>query len=176
MSDILLMEAANLFVGDHDPERSKHLKIKNLTLPTLEFITADHAGGGAAMEVGWSMGILRKLELGFALVGFDEECYRAAGVGSNQVVNFTAYGVISRKSDGRKFGVKAVVKGSLGKVAPDQFERSSALGHDHSLADVTYYKLTVGRDEWFEADFFNTVRKRFGVDELAEVRTLLGLN
>jgi len=176
MSDILLMDAANLFVGDHDPEKSKHLKIKNLTLPTLEFEVVDHTGGGAAMGVGWSMGVLKKLEMGFQLVGFDEECYRAAGVGSNQVVTFTARGVISRKSDGKKFGIRAIVKGSLGKIAPDQFERSAALGHDHNVAEITYYKLTVGRDEWFEIDFFNTVRKRFGVDELAEARLLLGLS
>ena len=35
MSTILLLEAVNLFMGDADPEKSKHLSLTSMTLPTL---------------------------------------------------------------------------------------------------------------------------------------------
>lgn len=176
MSDILLMEAANLFIGDHDPEKSKHLKIVNLTLPTLEYVTVDHLGGGAPMEVSWSMNALKKLEPQFKLVGFDEEAYRAAGIGSNSAEIFTARGAIRRKSDGRLFRAMAIFRGSMGRVAPDQFERSNALGHDHGIVDVTRYKLEIGGKVWFDVDFWKSKRIRFGKDELLGMRRALGLN
>lgn len=175
MSDILMMEAANIFIGDHDPEKSKHLKIQNLTLPTLEYATVDHMAGGAAMEVSWSMNVLKKLEPQFKLVGFDEEAYRAAGVGSNKVEVYTARGAIRRKSDGRLFTCVAIFRGSMGRVAPEQFERSNAFGHDHTIVDVTRYKLSIGGKVWFDVDYWASKRIRFGVDEYAESRRALGL-
>jgi P2 family phage contractile tail tube protein len=176
MSEILMMEAANIFIGDHDPEKSKHLQITNLTLPTLEYKTVDHLAGGAVMEVAWNMGVLAKLEPGFKLVGFDEEAYRAAGVGSNRVEIFTAYGALRRKTTGKMIAAKAVFRGSLGKAAPDQFDRSNNLGHDHTIVDVTRYRLEVGGREWFDVDFWSSKRRRFGIDEYAETRRALGLS
>ena len=36
MSTIYVMEAANLFCGDHDPTASKHLTLSELKLPPLQ--------------------------------------------------------------------------------------------------------------------------------------------
>ena len=36
MSTIYIMEAANLFCGDHDPTASKHLTLTELQLPALQ--------------------------------------------------------------------------------------------------------------------------------------------
>jgi P2 family phage contractile tail tube protein len=173
--EILVMETANVFIGNHDPEKSKHLVIKNLTLPTLEPATADHMPGGGVMEVAFSMGVLRKLEPSFQLVGFDQEAYRAAGVGSNQIENFTFRGGIRKKSDGRLLAAVATIRGTMGKVAPDQFERGNLMGHDHMLVDVVRYKLELGGVSWFDVDFWGSTRKRFGVDEYAEMRRVLGV-
>lgn len=175
MSDILVMTAANLFIGTEDPEKSKHLKIANLTLPTLEYVTAEHTPGGGVMGVQFNMGVLKPLEPTFKLIGFDEEAYNAAGIGSNRPQIFTARGVIQRKSDGKNFASVATIKGCIGKIAPDQFERSKGMDHDHSIVEVTRYKLSVGGRDWWDTDFFSMKRIRFGEDELAEIRQMLGL-
>ena len=175
MSDILMMEAANIFIGDHDPEKSKHLKVQNLQLPTLEYETVDHMPGGGVMGVGLSMNVLKKLEATFKLVGFDEEAFRAAGIGANRVEIFTARGALRRKSDGRIFACTAILRGSMGKLAPDQFERTQALGHDHSIVDLTRYQLTIGTKVWFDVDYWSSKRIRFDVDGFAETRRALGL-
>lgn len=176
MSDILLMTAANLFIGTEDPEASKHLKIQNLTLPTLEFETVAHTAGGAPMGVEFNMGVLKPLTLSFKLLGFDEEAYAAAGVGSNAAKIYTARGVIQRKSDGKNFQAVATIKGCMGKLAPDAMERAKGLDHDHSIVEVTRYKLEVGDKTWFDVDFFTAKRVQFGVDETAEIRQFLGLS
>ncbi|ODU62358.1 MAG: hypothetical protein ABS99_00800 [Acetobacteraceae bacterium SCN 69-10] len=175
MSDILLMTAAALFIGTESPDASKHLQIENLTLPTLEFETMTHTGGGAPMGVEFNMGVLKPLAFGFKLAGFDQEAYAAAGVGSNAPKIYTARGVIQRKSDGRKFAAVATIKGCMGKVAPDQYERAKGLGHDHSIVEVTRYKLEVGDKVWYDVDFFTGKRVQFGIDETAEERQMLGL-
>ena len=39
MSNIYIMEAANLFCGDENPTASKHLTLTELQLPNLQEIT-----------------------------------------------------------------------------------------------------------------------------------------
>jgi P2 family phage contractile tail tube protein len=175
MANIFLMEAANLFLGDADPSASKHLSLDSLALPELEYVTVDHHGGGAAGEISLSMNTLRKIEPTFKLAGFDIDSYRMFAIGAGKPDRYTAYGVLRSKQDGKALQAKAVISGVLGRVAPDAFERGQKLGHDHRIVEVTHYELIVGGEEWFMYDYFTTTRRRLGVDELAEVRTMLGL-
>lgn len=175
MSEIYLMEATTLYIGDADPSASKHLKLDSLALPELEYVTVDHSGGGAVMETDFSMNILKKMNPTFKLAGFDPDSYRAFGIGSSQVQTFTARGILRAKSNGKAYGALAIMRGAIGRVAPDAFERANKLGHDHQIIELQRYSLTVGGEEWFHVDYFASVRRRFGVDELAEYRQLLGL-
>jgi len=175
MSEIYLMEAASLFLGDEDPSASKHLSLDSLALPTLEYVTVDHLGGGAPAEIDFSMAVLRKMNPTFKIAGFDADAYRLFGVGSAEVQTFTARGIIRAKSTGKGVGAVAIMRGSLGKVGPDAFERANKLGHDHQIIELQHYELKVGGQEWFYYDYFSTVRRRFGKDETAEYRQLLGL-
>jgi phage tail tube protein FII len=121
------------------------------------------------------MNALRKIEPTFKLTGFDGDAYRMFAIGSNKPDKYTAYGVLRSKQDGKGIQAKAVITGVLGRLAPDAFERANKLGHDHRLIEVTHYELTVGGEEWFYYDYFTTVRRRSGVDELANFRTMLAL-
>ena len=67
MSTLYVWEAANLFVGDEDPTKSKHLQIMSLKFPTLEEILQEHHAGGARVQIEIEVGI-RKLEPTFKLV------------------------------------------------------------------------------------------------------------
>jgi phage tail tube protein FII len=172
---ILLLEAVSLFVGNHNPEASKHLKLTSLTLPVLEYDIVNHKPGGGAMEVGFSMGAIKKLEPTFKLAGFDEDAYRLFGVGSGAVDTFTAYGVVKDKREAKSIKGKAVFRGSIGRVAPDAFTRGAEFNHDHRLDEVTYYCLSLGEQPWYEIDFWTMPRPRVFGNEDREYMTMLGL-
>ena len=71
---VYIMEAVNLFVGDADPTKSKHLTIAELKLPDLAGIYADHHAGGALVATEFEVGV-EKLEPTFKLNGIDPEAY-----------------------------------------------------------------------------------------------------
>ena len=175
MANIFLLEAASLFLGDADPTAAKHLTLDSLALPELEYVTVDHHGGGAAGEISMSMNSIRKIEPTFKLAGFDADSYRLFTAGAGAPTKYTAYGVLRSKQDGKALQAKTVITGVLGRLAPDAFDRSQKLGHDHRIVEVTPYELMVAGEEWFYWDYFTTKRRRLGIDELAEVRTMLGL-
>lgn len=175
MADIYVMEQVNLFLGDENPDESLHLALQSMTLPTLEYATSTHMGGGAVMEVEWNMGVLKALKPTFKLVGFAHNAYRAFGIGSNLPRTYTARGGLRRKSDGKLFKAVATFKGTISKLAAESFEAGKALGHDHEFADLTRYKMVVDNETWTNVDFFSGKRVNFGVDEFGEMRAALGL-
>ena len=56
MSTIYVMEACNLFCGDHDPAASKHLTLAELKLPPLQEIYQDHHAGGSRVQIEVAVG------------------------------------------------------------------------------------------------------------------------
>jgi P2 family phage contractile tail tube protein len=175
MSDLMVMEAANVFIGEENPDKGKALQIQNLTLPNIEFVTVDHMGGGAVAELSIHMGVLKKMEPAFKLIGFDEDAYAAAGIGSNKSKMFTFRGGLRRKRDSRLYAAVATINGCLGKATPDQFDRSNAFGHDHMIVEVVRYRLVVSGRTWFDFDYWEQRREQFGIDEFAEMRSILGM-
>lgn len=175
MSDILLLEAVSMFLGDADPEKSKHLKLTSLTLPNLEYQTVTHNPGGGAGQVIFGMGAINAIQPTFKMAGFDEEAYRLFGIGSGAVNAFTCYGVIRSKREGKPLQGKAIFRGAIGKVTADAFSRGSEFGHDHNLIDVTHYELSIGGKEWYYWDFWNTPKPRVFGQEDREYQAMLGL-
>lgn len=172
---LLLLEQGNIFLGDGNPEASNHNKLVSIGLPTLERVTAPHLGGGAVSEVNWSMGAFRAIEPSFKLAGFTEESYRQLGVGTGTPENYTAYGVLRNKQTGKILQAMAIIRGIIGRLAPDAFERASAFGHDHGLTEVTHYELKVDGQEWFYLDWFTSVVRVNGTDVTRSARLALGI-
>ena len=174
-STIMMMEAVNMYLGNADPDKAKFLKLTSMTLPNLEYDVVDHTPGGGAMGVGWSMGAIKKLEPTFKMSGWDEEGYRLFGVGSGAIDTFTCYGVIKDKREAKILKGVAVYRGSIGKITADAFTRGAEFGHDYRLDEVTYYKLTIGGQPWYEVDFWNSPKATvFGVSD-QEYAAALGL-
>lgn len=175
MSDILLLEAVNMFLGDADPEKSKHLVLTSMTLPNLEYQTATHNPGGGAGEVTFGMGSVRAIAPTFKMAGFDPEGYKMFGVGSAAVNTFTCYGVVRSKREGTVQQAKAIFRGAIGKLTPDAHERGKEFGHDYNLIDVTHYELSIAGKEWWAWDFWTMVRPRVFGQEDTEYKAMLGL-
>ena len=127
MSTIYVLEAVNLFCGDHDPQASKHLTITELKLPDLQAIYADHHPGGARVAIEVELGV-QKLEPTFKLAGFDPDLLSQFGLGSRMKNIYTAYGHIRDKRTGKDIEAKAIIEARLGKIAPDAYSRGELVG------------------------------------------------
>ncbi|WP_099867834.1 phage major tail tube protein [Pararhizobium haloflavum] len=172
MSTIYMMTAVNLFAGDHDPTKSKHLTISELKLPDLSEIYVDHHPGGGRVGVEFEVGV-NKLEPTFKLAGHDPDLMVQFGLGGKQRKVYTAYGVILDKRTGREFESKAIIEARLGNVAPDAFQRGELQGHEYALNEVMHYELWFDDQEKFHWDFFTNVWRVNGNDENAGVNRIL---
>lgn len=172
MSTIYVMEAVNLFCGDHDPTASKHLTITELKLPPLQAIYADHHAGGARVAIEVELGV-QKLEPTFKLAGIDPDLLGQFGLGSRYKNVYTAYGKVRDKRTGRDIEAKAIVEARLGKIDPDAFTRGELMGHEYALNEVTHYEL------WFDGkpkivwDFFENRWEVDGEDQNAADNRIL---
>lgn len=172
MSTVYLMNAVNLFCGDHDPSKSKHLTISELKLPDLQAIYAEHHAGGALVATEFEVGV-QKLEPTFKLNGFDPDLLSQFGLGSRIRNVFTAYGEILDQRTGRSIECKAVIEARLGKVAPDAFKRGEMQGHEYSMNSVVRYELWFDNAAKIEWDFYTSVWRVDGVDQNADTNRIL---
>ncbi len=169
-----LMEAVNLFAGDHDPSNSKHLTLEEFKLPDLQEMFQDHHAGGARVQVEFAVGI-QKLEPTFKLKGFDPDLLTQFGLGGKKLTRFTGYGVMRDQRTGEAIQSIATIEGRLGKVAPDAQKRGELAGHEYAINQVMHYELSFGGRELMYWDFFTNTLRMNGVDQEAETNRLLGI-
>jgi P2 family phage contractile tail tube protein len=172
MSNLFIMEAANLYCGDDDPSDSKHLSLGSLKLPVLQRKYQDHHGGGARVAVEVDVGI-EKLEATFSLAGWDPNVLVQFGIGSRNRLPYTAYGVIRNKKTGRAIEAKAVMEGQLGKVESDAFQRGELQNHEYMINGIMHYRLYFDGDEKFYWDFFTGELRIDGQSDNADERRIL---
>ncbi|SOC47674.1 hypothetical protein SAMN05892877_13221 [Rhizobium subbaraonis] len=175
MSTFYLVEAVNLFVGDADPTRSKHLTLAELKLPDLSEIFVDHHPGGARVATEWGVGV-NKLEPTFKLNGFDPDLLAEFGLGSKIRNNFTAYGVIVNKRTGRHIELKSIIEGRLGSIAPDTHQRGELMGHEYAINEVVHYEVYFDSTEKMYWDFFTNTWRVNGRDENADMNRILRIS
>lgn len=171
-NNLFIMEAANLFAGDHDPTKSKHLTLTELQLPALQEMYQDHHPGGSPVGIEVAVGV-QKLEPTFKLSGWDPDLLTQFGVGSRTKRVFTAYGVIRNKRTGEAIEAKAVIEGRLGKVEGEAFRRGEMQSHDYAINEVTSYALWFNGQEKFYWDFFTAEYRLDGVSQNADERNIL---
>lgn len=172
MSTLYIWEAANLFVGDEDPTKGKHLMLMNLKLPSFEEIYQEHHAGGSRVQIEVELGI-KKFEPTFKLVGFDPDLLAAFGLGSKAKKIFTAYASIRDKRSGLVIEGKAIMEGRLGKIAPDEYKRGDLMGNDYAINELTHYELYFNRQEKFYWDFFTNAFRVDGIDTNADENAIL---
>lgn len=163
MSNVFVMESANLFAGDHDAATSNHLSLLNLKLPGLEENTVDWNPGGAPVASEVETGI-NKLEATFNLAGWSPEVMKLIGITQRERQVFTAYGVIRDRKFGKAIEAKAVMQARLGRANPTEFSRGSLQQHEYSIKSIVHYELYMGADEIYYWDMFTNEFRVGGVD------------
>jgi len=173
MATIHLLEAVNLYIGDHDPNASNHLELEELKLPEPSIKASEHMPGGGVMAVNFSMNVLEVLEPTFKLRGMNPDRLKQFGLNTPYRHIFTAYGVVRDKRSGRATDAKAIIEAKIGKMTPDAFKRGDDFGHEYAMQEVVSYTLSIGNSEVFAVDFFTNVYRVGGIDQFSDVNRLL---
>lgn len=173
-ANFYVMEAANLFCGDHDPSKSKHLTLSEIALPVLEENFQDHHPGGSLVGIEVNVGVA-KLGSTFKLGGWDPDLLDIFGLGRTMNQTFTSYGVVRDKRTGGLIEVKAVMNGRLGKIEGEAFKRGEFQSHDYSINGILHYELYWQNREKFYWDFFSSDYRINGRDENAQEKRILRL-
>jgi len=145
--------------------------IQTLTLPTLTTKMEEFRGGGMDAPVEIDMG-MEKLEGTFELAEYNPDMIALYGLAS-QNTQMTARGAMRRDGE----DAVPVVVNMTGVVK--QLEKGDWVAGDATSGTFTYslryYKLTIGGRELVEIDKVNMIRKINGVDQLATIRTAIGV-
>ena len=172
-ASVIIWEAANLFAGDDDPANSKHLTIQNIQLWQPKEKTQEHHPGGGigAITIG-GLGF-EPPEVNFKLVGSDAQTKALFGIGSNGTRPYTIYGALRDKNGGRLIERKVVVFGRMTEVGENEFKRGELIEQDHTITEVTHYELWEDKKEVYYYDFFGSVWRVNGTNQLATTNAIL---
>ncbi|OCC05103.1 phage tail protein [Labrys sp. WJW] len=171
-NSLYFMEAANLYCGDTDPTKSKHLTIEDVTFSDLQAQYADHHPGGSYVGVEFEVGV-NKLNFSFKLKGWDPDLLKQFGLGTRLKNTYTAYGVIRDKRTGRAIEVKVIAEARLGKATADQFTRGQGLGFSYALNEITHYEIHFDGAEIFYWDFWTNTLRTGEEDQNTDVNRIL---
>ena len=175
-ASVIIWEAANLFAGDDSPTNSKHLTLQNIQLWQPKEKTQEHHPGGAigAITIG-GLGF-EPPEVTFKLVGADAQTKALFGLGANGTRPYTIYGALRDKNGGRLIERKVVVFGRLVEVGESEFKRGELIEQDHKIAEITHYELWENKSEVYYYDWFGSVWRVNGVNQLADINAMLRIS
>ena len=146
--------------------------VPSLTLPKLTNKTDEYRAGGMAGAIEMDQG-LEKMEAAFVTKGVRRESLKYFGLADGTAFNAAFRGAFK----GQKGAVTAVVatlRGRLKEVDLGDWKAGDPAEIKHAIA-VTYYKLEIDGTVMYEIDPVNSIRVVNGVDQLAAMRTALGL-
>lgn len=146
--------------------------VPSLSLPKLTVKTEEYRGGGMDAPVDMDMG-LEKLEASFTTNGLRKEVLKYFGAFDQTAFNASFRGAFKGQK-GATTGAVATLRGGLREVDPGEWSPGSKAEFKYAVS-VTYYKLEIDGRVMYEIDPLNSVRVVDGMDQLAAVRSILGL-
>lgn len=173
-NSIYMMEAANIFVGDDNPNASNHMTIQTLKLPSLEENFVEHNAGGSAIGMEFETHMSR-LEATFTLAGWTPDVLTKIGRWAVETQRFTARGAIRDRRSGKVSTALALMWGRLGRANPTDFRRGDMMGHEYSIRSIHHYELMIGGNRIIYFDYFENARIIGGWDVNSEINRALGI-
>lgn len=173
MAILRVLERANIFPGDAGNDRSKHLSLQSVKLPSLEEKTAEHHAGGSigVIEIG-GLGI-NALNVTFKLIGSDPQTMALFGIGARNQVPYTIYGVARDKAGNAPVEIKAIAWGRMTKIDPGEFKAGELNEQDHEIKEITHYEYYENGSEIYFFDFFSSTWRVNGQDQNADMKSIL---
>jgi len=146
--------------------------VPSLTLPKLTTKTDAYRAGGMAGEIEMDQG-LEKMEASFVTKGVRRESLKFFGLADGTAFNSSFRGAF-KGLKGAITPVVATLRGRLKEVDLGDWKAGDPAEIKHAVA-VTYYKLEIDGRLMYEIDMVAGIQVIDGKDQLAEVRTALGL-
>ncbi|MGP3789414.1 phage major tail tube protein [Pseudomonas sp. B392_1p] len=146
--------------------------VLSVTLPKLKVKTEEHRAGGMDAPIDMDMG-LEKLEAGFSCSGARSEVLGKFGL-ADQSAFFGNFRGAFKGQKGKVKKVIATFRGQLIEVDPGDWKPGDKAEFKYGVS-LSYYKLEIDDTLVHEIDPANAVRVVNGVDQLAAVRTALGM-
>jgi len=176
MATIRVLERANIFPGDTGTDRSKHLSLQSLKLPSLEEKTAQHHAGGSIGEIEIGGLGINALNITFKLIGSDPQTMSLFGIGARNQVPYTMYGLARDKAGNRAIEIKAIAWGRMTKLDPSEFQSGNLTEQDHEIKEITHYEYYEDGSEIYFFDFFSSVWRVNGKDQNADANSILRIS
>ena len=147
-------------------------RVTELTLPTISIQTEEYRGGGLDVPVPIDMG-MEALTCSFTLAEYDTDLLKMVGLYDQGTLSLTARGALQR---GPEDAVAMIcnLTGSITSFDPGSLEAGSLTEATFEMG-VRYYKLAIANEDLIEVDVENMTRVIGGTDQLASVRTALGI-
>lgn len=147
-------------------------RVSELTPPTLSVQTEEYRGGGMDVPAQIDMG-MEALEFEFVLAEYDPEVLKLFGLVNQNALQCTIRGALMANGEAATpivYNLTGHIKehdpGSM--VAGEITEATFVVG-------LRYYKLSIGGDVIHEIDVENMTRIINGTDQLASIRTAIGI-
>ena len=146
--------------------------VPSLVLPKVTVKTEEYRAGGMDAPIEMDMG-LEKLESSFVTNGVRKEALKYFGLADQTAFNGSFRGAFKGQK-GEITAVTATLRGMLKEVDPGDWKVGDKAEFKSAVA-VTYYQLEIDGTVMYEIDPVNSIRVINGVDQLAAMRTALGL-
>jgi phage tail tube protein FII len=143
---VLVMDYANMFCGSapEDDGASNHLTLASVELPSLEVQYVDHRPGGAPVSVEIDV-IQTRMEVRFELIGITRQVMQLLYGHQRGAENFFIYGNVRDWLSGETLQLEARVRGQLGLVDPQPFDRGGEAFHvQYAIRGIMAYELNFG--------------------------------
>lgn len=146
--------------------------VPSLSLPKLVVKMDEYRGGGMAGPIEMDVG-LEKMEASFTTNGVRREAMKFFGLADQTAFNGVYRGSFKGQK-GQTTAVVATLRGTLKELDPGDWKAGDKAEFKYSIA-VSYYKLEIAGRLIYEIDMVASIRVIDGVDQLASMRSDLGL-
>ncbi len=147
-------------------------RITELTLPTLTVTTEDYRAGGMDAPAQIDTG-MEALEASFTLAEYEPEVLKLFGLTIQNAVNLVARGALQRNGEDA-VPMVVTMNGHIKEFDPGSWSAGEMTEASFTVG-LRYYRLDVDGTTYHEIDVENMERKIQGVDQLATIRTAMGI-
>jgi P2 family phage contractile tail tube protein len=145
---------------------------EEVTLPTLDIKFEEFMAGGLDSPLPIDMG-QEKMELKFKLNDLGADALSTWGVIGGADFTYNFKGAL-QNLDGSTESILVACRGHTKTLTPSTWTAGSKANHEYAVF-CTYYRYDVDGSTVHEIDVANMIRSINGVDQLANVRTALGM-
>ena len=163
-----ILKNMNLFVDG----RGYAGRVDEIELPKLSLKTEEHRAGGMDLPIEVELG-MEKLESNLTISDYDPEVFKLFGLLDRQDTPVTVRGAIQRQGETAQ-AVVIALRGGWKEIDSGTWKPGDKSTLKVAVA-VNYFKLTIAGQEIVEIDAINLVRKVGGVDQMADIRSAIGM-